>query len=167
MAVVGFLVMSVVAIFQTDIRRMLAYSSIAQVGYILSGIAMANQAGLSSSLIHIVKMPITTSAFALGGISLIGMPLTAGFISKWNIISAALNNDWWWLAILILMSSVLAVIYIGRVIQMTCFSPQTEASTASKKIKEAPTMMWVSTWILLIASHFNSIVSNTIYRYFR
>ena len=185
MSVVGFLVMSVVAIFQTDIRRMLAYSSIAQVGYILSGIAMANQAGLSASLIHIVnhgliksalfmatgciiyrlgsahilsmqqlikQMPITTSAFALGGISLIGMPLTAGFISKWNIISAALNNDWWWLAILILMSSVLAVIYIGRVIQMTCFSPQTKSSTASKEIKEAPIMMWASTWVLLIAS---------------
>ena len=189
MAIIGFLVMSVVAIFQTDIRRMLAYSSIAQVGYILSGIAMANQAGLSAALIHIVnhgliksalfmatgciiyrlgsahilsmrqlikKMPITTTAFAVGGISLVGMPLTAGFISKWNIISASLNNGWWWLAILILLSSVLAVIYIGRVIQMTCFSPKANTSAnlnqTTEQTNESPTLMWVSTWILLLAS---------------
>lgn len=184
MAVVGFIVMSIVAIFQTDIRRMLAYSSIAQVGYILAGIAMANEAGLSAAMIHMVnhgliksalfmatgcilyrlgsthisstrqlirQMPITVSAFIVGGVSLIGIPLTAGFISKWNIISAALNNDWWWLAALILISSVLAIIYIGKVVQMMCFSQATNTQT-HQSVTEAPTLMWLSTWILLLAS---------------
>lgn len=190
LAAVGFIVMSVVAIFQTDIRRMLAYSSIAQIGYILSGIAMANQAGLSAAMIHIINhgliksalfmatgciiyrlgsahiqsmrqlihsMPMTVSAFAFGGISLIGIPLTAGFVSKWNLISAALNQGWWWLVILILISSVLAVVYIGRVIQMTCFSPKeqlesTQQLKPAQELNEAPTLMWVSTWVLLIIS---------------
>lgn len=192
LAIVGFIVMSLVAIFQTDLRRMLAYSSIAQIGYILAGIAMANQAGISSAMIHIINhgliksalfmatgciiyrlgsahiqslrqlissMPITVAAFVVGGISLIGMPLTAGFISKWNLISAALDNDWLWLAILVLVSSILAVIYIGKVIQMMCFSPSNQNDNKNSlqvstgaTLTEAPTLMWVSTWLLLLAS---------------
>lgn len=201
LAVIGFIVMSVVAIFQTDLRRLLAYSSIAQIGYIIAAISMATQSGLSAALIHIVNhgliksalfmatgcmlyrvgsvhiqslrqlissMPITVSAFAFGGISLIGLPLTAGFVSKWNLISAAFDKGWWWLAILILFSSILAIIYIGKVIQMTCFSPLQENEsptthhqnisnqnvnpTQHSTIQEAPTLMWVSTWVLLLVS---------------
>ncbi len=183
LAVIGFIVMSVVALFQTDLRRMLAYSSIAQIGYIIAGIAMTTQSGLSAAIIHIVNhgliksalfmatgciiyrvgsahihsirqlvssMPITVMAFVVGGISLIGMPLTAGFISKWNLISAALGKDWWWLAALVLVSSILAVLYIGRIIQIMCFTPQ---PTGTKNtLQEAPPLMWVSTWVMLVAT---------------
>ena len=187
MAVIGFILMSLVAIFQTDLRRLLAYSSIAQIAYIIAGISMATQAGLSAAMIHIVNhgliksalfmatgcilyrlgsvhiqslrqlvssMPITVGAFAFGGISLIGLPLTAGFISKWSLITAAFDKGWWWLAALILVSSILAVIYIGKVIQMTCFSPKTENNNTHQDqvIAEAPTLMWLSTWVLLLAS---------------
>jgi len=187
LAVIGFIVMSVVAIFQTDLRRLLAYSSIAQIGYIVTGLSMATEAGLSAAMIHIINhgliksalfmatgcilykvgsvhiqslrqlistMPITISAFIVGGISLIGVPLTAGFVSKWNLISAALDKGWWWLAILILISSILAIIYVGKVIQMTCLSTiaSSDENTKTGMKNEAPQLMWVSTWILLLAS---------------
>ena len=197
LAVAGFLIMSVVAIFQTDLRRLLAYSSIAQVAYIVAGLSMASQAGLSASLIHIINhgliktalfmatgcimyqigtvhilslrqlistMPITTSAFIVGGLSLVGLPLTAGFVSKWALISASFDQDKWWLVILILCSSLFAIMYIGKVIQMMCFSPiannsnknnnssQSSGQSTISSIQEAPPIMLASTWLILVAS---------------
>jgi len=186
-AIIGFIVMSLVAIFQTDIRRLLAYSSIAQVGYIAAGLSLATQSGLTAAMIHIVNhgliksalfmatgcmlyklgsvhilslrqlittMPITVSAFIVGGVSLVGLPLTAGFISKWYLILAALDKGMWWLVILILCSSVLAILYMGKVIQMMCFSPVSDQikNTSKITIDEAPQIMLASTWLVLIIS---------------
>jgi len=55
LSIIGFFVMSVVAIFQQDIRRMLAYSSIAQIGYIVAGVSMATHAGVTAGIIHIIN----------------------------------------------------------------------------------------------------------------
>jgi len=52
-AVAAFVSMSLVAIYQTDLRRMLAYSSVAQIGYILAGISLATQPGLTAAVVHI------------------------------------------------------------------------------------------------------------------
>ncbi len=54
-AVAGFVLMSLVAIFQTDLKRMLAYSSVAQIGYIVAGFSLASQAGLTAGIVHIVN----------------------------------------------------------------------------------------------------------------
>ena len=62
-------------------------------------------------------MPWTLSAFAIGGLSLIGVPLTSGFISKWYLILAALEQDWWWLALIVLGTSLIAVMYIWKVVE--------------------------------------------------
>ena len=144
-AIVGFIVMSAVAIFQTDLRRMLAYSSVAQIGYIVAGICLVTPLGISAGIVHIINhamikaalfmatgciiyrlghahiqslgglaksMPVTTAAFIVAGLSLIGVPLTAGFISKFNLIAAMLERGWWIAAALILASSLMATIYI-------------------------------------------------------
>lgn len=55
LAIVGFFVMSLVAVYQSDIRRLLAYSSIAQMGYIFTAISMATEAGLTAGIIHIIN----------------------------------------------------------------------------------------------------------------
>jgi multicomponent Na+:H+ antiporter subunit D len=55
LSVAAMFIASVIAIFQTDLKRMLAYSSLAQIGYIMLGIGIANQAGLTGGLVHLVN----------------------------------------------------------------------------------------------------------------
>ena len=96
-------------------------------------------------------MPWTTMAFVIGGLSLIGTPLTVGFISKWYLIVAALEKDWWWLAALILLGSILAVIYIWKVVEVIYFQSSTTDSQ-SGQFKEAPLGMLIPVWIIILAN---------------
>jgi len=182
-AVSGFVLMSLVAVFQTDLRRMLAYSSVAQIGYIVAGFSLASQAGLAAGIVHIVnhaiikaslfmavgciiyrvghshipsldnlfkRMPFTCVAFMLSGLGLVGVPLTVGFVSKFTLIGAAMNEGWWLLAALVLMSSLLAVVYVGRVIEIMLFRQAREASHNSSGIAEAPMSMLVPMYFLVV-----------------
>ncbi len=169
---------SLVAIFQNNIKKMFAYSSIAQMGYITLGIAIANHSGLVGSLVHIInhalikgtifmaigcfviklnsttiedfsgigkKMPLTMTAFTIASLSLIGIPGTVGFISKWYIITGAIEKGWWWLVISIALSSLLALIYVGRIIEIAWFQ---ESKTKENTITLSREMIGVT----LIAS---------------
>jgi multicomponent Na+:H+ antiporter subunit D len=94
-------------------------------------------------------MPWTMAAFCAGGLSLIGVPLTAGFISKWYIIMAVLERGWWPLAVLLVLSSMLAVIYIWRVVEPAYFR---EPSADAGPVTEAPLSILGPTWILVLAN---------------
>ncbi|NQV60519.1 MAG: monovalent cation/H+ antiporter subunit D family protein, partial [Alphaproteobacteria bacterium] len=153
-AVIAMFAGSFTAIFQRDIKRMLAYSSIAQIGYITLAISLASSAGIAAALIHIFnhglmkaalfcamgcifyrigstrienmaglgqQMPWTMTAIIVAGLSLLGVPLTAGFISKWYLVQAALQADLWWLVLLIALSSMLALVYIWRLVETMYF----------------------------------------------
>ena len=61
-AILGFLLLSFVAIFQTDLRRMLAYSSVAQIGYIVAAVSLASQSGVTAGIVHIVNHGIIKAA---------------------------------------------------------------------------------------------------------
>ncbi len=95
------------------------------------------------------KMPWTMAAFVVGGLSLMGVPMTAGFISKWYLVKAALENGWWDVIILILLGSLLAVVYIWRVVETAYFNPshENEADTG-----EAPLSLLIPMWTLVIAN---------------
>ena len=80
---------------------------------------------------------------------MIGVPLTAGFVSKWYLVQAALGDGRWVVAILILFSSLLAVIYVWRVVEIAYFRP---LRRQSRRAAEAPAMMLVPTWILIGAN---------------
>lgn len=180
LSVVAMLSGSVAAIFQTDVKRLLAWSSVAQMGYIVMGFALATTAGVTASLTHIVnhglikgalfmaagamfwrlracslndiaglgrRMPLTSAAFVLGGLSLIGMPATAGFISKWVLLRAVLVEHYWLLAATILVSSLLAIIYIGRVVEALYFREPPEGH--EQAIGEAPPLMLIATGLLV------------------
>jgi multicomponent Na+:H+ antiporter subunit D len=95
------------------------------------------------------RMPLTMAAFVLGGLSLIGVPLTVGFISKWYLVLAILERGWWPLAFLVLLGSLLAVIYIWRVVEAAYFQQPDEERA---EIREAPVWMQVPMWILIGAS---------------
>jgi multicomponent Na+:H+ antiporter subunit D len=170
-----------VAILQTNLKRMLAYSSIAQLGYMVLGISFASTTGVTATIVHLFnhavtkgglfmalgavflrcgavslhtvaglgrQMPLTMAAFVVGGFSLIGVPLTVGFISKWYLILAALEEGWWPIAFLILLSSLLAVIYVWRVVEAAYFKPAPEG----RKVEEAPLNYLIPTWLLIGAS---------------
>ena len=176
--VVAIFSMSVAAIFQTDVKRMLAYSSVAQIGYMLIGIGMVSVTGLTAGILHLFnhavmkaalflsigcvvyrigsshlddlaglgkQMPWTMAAFVAGGLSLIGIPITTGFVSKWYLILGALEQGWWWLGFLILLSSLLAVAYTWRVVEAAYFRP----AAAGMRVREAPSSLLIPTWILV------------------
>ncbi len=169
---------SAVAIFQTDAKRLLAYSSLAQIGYMVLGISFLTATGLTATIIHLFnhalmkgalflvlgcvflrvgsvqisqmaglgrRMPWTMAAFVVGGLSLIGVPLTVGFVSKWYLIQAALEKGWWLVAVLILLSSLLAMIYVWRIIEVAYFRAPGDDVL---QIREAPVMMLIPVWIL-------------------
>ncbi len=169
---------SAVAIYQNNVKRMLAYSSVAQIGYMVLGISFATVTGLTGSIVHLFnhalikcalfmalgcvflrigsvnigdmaglgrRMPVTMASFVVSGLSLIGVPLTVGFVSKWYLIQAALEKGWWPIAVLVLFSSLLAVIYIWRVVEVAYFRPAPEGGPAPA---EAPLSMLAPMWLL-------------------
>lgn len=180
LAVIGLLSASTVSITQPNIKRMLAYSSVAQIGYIVLGLAMGTLTGLTAALLHMFNhglmkgalfmalgavayrfggtsienmrglartMPLTFWAFIIGGLSLIGVPLTVGFISKWYLIVAAIELGWWPIVIVILVGSMLAVVYIGRVIEAGVFQEPGDPTR-----NEAPLGLLIPLWVLVIAN---------------
>ena len=93
-------------------------------------------------------MPLTSAAFVLGGLNLIGVPLTAGFVSKWYLVLAAVREQSWLVVFLILLGSLLAVVYVWRVVETAYFCDPPEDSPKG----EAPAWLLVPTWIMLGAT---------------
>ncbi len=91
------------------------------------------------------KMPFTMAAFTMGGLGLIGFPLTAGFVSKWFLVKGALESGHWMVAAVIMFGSVLALIYVWRVVEAIYFQEPEE----EKEVTEAPFSMVWCTWILI------------------
>ena len=181
LAIAGMFAASTVAIFQVDMKRMLAYSSVAQLGYMVLGVSFGNVTGLTATILHLFnhalikgglfmalgcvvyrcgsasidemrglgrQMPLTMAAFVIGGLSLIGIPLTVGFISKWYLILGALEAGWWPVAVLIVATSLLAVLYIGRVVEVAYLQPAPEG----RVVTEAPRSMLIPMWVLIVAN---------------
>lgn len=182
LGLVAMMLCSFQAIFQADIRRTLAYSSVAQVGYMILGISLGTALGLGAGLLHLINhalmkgvlfmsvaglflrfsgmhirdlsgvgrtAPWTMSAFTIGALSLIGVPLTAGFQSKFALLNASLDQGLWWVAGLIVISSFLAVIYMGRILEIVFFRPAPEDSDVRN---EAPILILIPIWILALAN---------------
>ncbi|MAG29370.1 MAG: cation:proton antiporter [Deltaproteobacteria bacterium] len=181
LSVLAMFMGSIAAIYQTDFKRLLAYSSIAQIGYMTLGLSLATEAGLAAGIIHLFnhalmkgalflvaacvtwrmggtkiaamrglgqRMPFTMAALVVGGLALIGVPGTVGFVSKWALVSAALEQDALFLAFLIMASSVFAVVYVWRLVEVVYFA---EPDGEIEK-KEAPLRLLIPTWILAAAS---------------
>jgi multicomponent Na+:H+ antiporter subunit D len=180
--ITGIIGASVYAIYQANVKRLLAYSSVAQVGYMALGIGFASATGMTATLIHLFNhalmkgalfmavgaiiyrigvcrmdkihglgraMPWTFGAIVIGGLSLVGVPGTAGFVSKWYLVMAALEQQAWISIAAILLGSLLAVVYVGKLIEALYFKPVTDTG---KTVKEAPILLLVPTWGLALAN---------------
>jgi multicomponent Na+:H+ antiporter subunit D len=184
LAVLGILVASAVAMFEGNLKRLLATSSVAQIGYIMLGASFLTQAGLEAAAAHLFNhalakgglflavaclawhyrdlrldqlagaartMPLTAAAVVVCGFSLIGIPGTAGFISKWLLISAALGEGrlGYALVAIIVISSLMALAYVWRVVETLYFRP---AVTAPEGPGEAPLQLLLITWLVALAN---------------
>lgn len=94
------------------------------------------------------RMPLTSFGIVIAGLSLVGVPGTAGFVSKWYLILAALEQGQFWLVGAIVLSSLLAVAYIWRFVEVAYFSVPPEGST----MKEAPLSLLLPACLLVIAT---------------
>jgi multicomponent Na+:H+ antiporter subunit D len=183
LALAGIILASLAAIYQGNVKRLLAYSSVAQIGYMILGISMATVPGLTAGLLHLFnhalmkgalfmaigavmyqvgsvridamrglakRMPWTMAAFVAGGLSVIGVPSTVGFISKWFLLSAAIQDGMWFIALTVLAGSLLAVVYIWRVVEAAYF----EDFVGDMEVGEAPLSLLVPTWALVAANFY-------------
>ena len=181
-ACAGIIVSSFAAIRQLDVKKVLAYSSVGQIAYIVLGFSLANESGVTASVIHIFnhaiikggmfmavgavvlrvgsskvedfkgigrKMPLTMAAFTVGGCGLIGVPMTAGFISKWYLVVGAMQEGYWGMALVVLLGGVLALIYIWRLVEIIWIA---KADNPHETLEEAPLTMLIPMWILIGAS---------------
>jgi multicomponent Na+:H+ antiporter subunit D len=181
LSIAAMFLASVAAAFQDNLKHMLAYSSIAQIGYITLGIGLANQAGLTGSIVHLFNhgltkcalfllagcfvfrlrsvrfvdlagigrtMPLTTAGVVIGGLSLVGVPGTAGFVTKWYLVLGGLEAGSWALAFAPVLSSLIALWYVWRFVETAYFrTPSTQAAA----VGEAPAVLLVPALALAAA----------------
>lgn len=150
LGVAGILIGSIMALAQYDFRRMLAYSSVAQIGYIAIGLAMGNMYGFLGAVLHMInhaimksslflviggieyrfgevnlyrlggmnkKMTISTITVVLASLSMIGLPPTCGFFSKWYLMLGAYTGQQYFYIAVLVISSLLNAIYFFRIIE--------------------------------------------------
>jgi len=182
LSVAAMFVASTVAIFQDNLKRMFAYSSVAQIGYITLGISFDSVTGLTASILHLFNhavtkgalfmllggvtaacgsavlprlaglgrtMPLTSFGIVIGGLSLIGVPGTVGFVSKWYLVLAAVENGQWALAGAIVASSLLAVAYVWRFVEVAYFR---EPAPGLVERGEAPAALLIPAYVLVAAT---------------
>lgn len=190
LSLIAIIAGSVMAIAQTKIKRMLAYSSMGQIGYIILGAMIANKLAMTGSLIHILnhalmkstlflavgsilykykieeiselkgmgkKMPFSMAAFTIAALSMIGIPLTAGFVSKWYIVTGALESGMWFVVPVILLSSLMSAIYFLRVIETIYFHKDDLVITNHEieQSKSMPRKKWIDAPLGMVAPTFS------------
>jgi formate hydrogenlyase subunit 3/multisubunit Na+/H+ antiporter MnhD subunit len=173
------------ALLQDRLKLLVAYSTVAQIGYLflifpLAGMADMRSGILTGGLMFLIShalaksavflaagnimraaghdrirdldgithaLPVSSFALGMAGISLVGLPPTAGFVGKWLILGEGLRQGQWWWVLVILAGSLLAAAYMTRVL-IHAFT-QTEKSRVLTKI--SPGMEWSSLTLALLS----------------
>ena len=181
LALMAILLGTILAIYERDIKTMLAQSSVAQIGYIVLGFGLGTAVGIQAGLIHIAnhamikggmfiglagiatalgkrahlgnvigmgrRMPITAAGFIVCGLSLIGVPLTAGFISKLYLVLAVIDGGYWQITVLVLLASALSIAYVWRLVEAFWFLGKGNET----RLTENP-LVYAPLWLLAVAN---------------
>ncbi len=150
LVVVAIICAAVMALAQREIKSMLTYLIVAEVGYMVGGVWIYNYYGLVGSIFHVIsdacmtlclflgagiilekcrsthfdglrglfaKMPLTMIGFFIGGFSIIGLPPTCGFFSKWYLITGGMVSERWEYMVTLMFSTMVMVILFFRLIE--------------------------------------------------
>ncbi len=186
LAVIAIVVAAILALAERNLKKMLTYIIVAEVGYMVGGAWLGNRIGMTGAILHIVndalmtlcvflvvgnivyrvkgyafedlkglcrKMPFTMGAFVIGALSIIGVPPTAGFFSKWYLISGAIQAGHYGFMVALLFSSLVNLILFFRVIEIAYYEPFTDHhghDHQSEPVVEAPFTMLVP--LLIVAA---------------
>ena len=176
---------AVFALAQKNLKRMFCYIVVSEIGYMMGGVWLGNNAGMTGAILHILndaimtlclflcagtifyrtggldldrlkglfqKMPVTMACFVTVALSIIGVPPTCGFFSKWYLISGGLQAGQYGFVAALLFSSLVNVILFFRVIEISYygdFEDHHGHGSSPEAIMEAPASMLVP---LLIVS---------------
>jgi multicomponent Na+:H+ antiporter subunit D len=154
-AAIAIVCASSLALGQRDLRRMLTYLIVAEVGYMVGGFWLANAQGMTGAILHIFNdavmtlclflaaaaiasrtgrlsfdnlkglyrtMPVTMAAFTVGAFSLIGVPPTCGFFSKWYLLQGAVQAGQWGFMGALIVSSLINAVLFFRIIELAYFN---------------------------------------------
>jgi multicomponent Na+:H+ antiporter subunit D len=145
------------ALFQDELKRRLAYSTVSQVSYIALGVSLLGPIGTVGGIAHLVhqgimkvtlffcagnyaetlgvhhvheldgagrRMPLTSAAFTVGALGMIGVPPTAGFITKWYLGTGAMAAKMPWVLAVLIVSTILNAAYFLPIVYRLWFRPQ-------------------------------------------
>jgi NADH:ubiquinone oxidoreductase subunit 2 (subunit N) len=151
LGVVSVVAPSLQAVGAVNVRRLAAYAAAAQAGCVLVSAALGSPAGFAAALVQITaigvsaiallggaaglgqahgldaldglarRAPLSSAAILAGALSLMGAPLTLGFLGRWRLIEAGVGGGWWWAAGAVIVVSLAAVFYAGRLIERVYF----------------------------------------------
>lgn len=163
----GMLYGSILAIGQRELKRTIAYSTVAQMGYVFFGMGLGTTMGLVFAYYHVIahavaksilflsagsmtiegktkyinqinglgkKMPLEFFAFTLASMSMVGIPMLPGFVSKWNLASEVAMEGNYLLVAIVLISGLLNAFYYFPIIVRGFFMNSKEEITPGKKI---------------------------------
>lgn len=155
------LIGSAQAVGAVSLRRLAAYAVAVQGGCILLAIALCSPAGFEAAFVQLFglaatvlalvggaaaaggdtlsaldglgrRAPVASVAITAGALSLMGAPLSIGFLGRWRLIEAALGVGWWWVAAVAIAASLAGVFYGGRLIERLYFRRASETVAASR-----------------------------------
>lgn len=175
------IVASLIALSQDNLKRLLAFSTIGQLSYIVLGIGLLSPKGMTGGMVHIAmhafgkitlffcagaifvatgkknisemvgigkRMPVTMIAFFVGALSVIGLPPTGGFFSKWYLVLGTLQAHQLPMLIILLGSSLLNAAYFLPIVYKAFFCTEQESMFVNR-VEEAP--MWCVVPLVLTA----------------
>ena len=181
---------SLMALSQDNLKRRLAFSTIGQLSYIILGVSLLSDFGVTGSILHVAmhafgkitlffcagaiyvamhkkyvselvgigrKMPITMTAFAIGSLSVIGLPVTGGLVSKWYLVMGTAESEQIALLVVFLISSILNACYFLPIVYRAFFC-RPEESLYEGGRQEAPLACLIPlciTALLSVVSFFN------------
>lgn len=185
LAALSIIIGSIFALVQSDIKRMLAYSTVAQIGYIFLGLGLG-AVGIAAALYHILAhglmkailfltagkaidyrgsrqirgfdglgkiMPGPMLAFTAAAMSMIGLPMLAGFATKWYLFNAGLGAGIYWVPVLIIISGLLNAGYFLPIIWRVWFSPAETEEKCEQKVPGLAIMVGILAVIGLVPGY--------------